>query len=134
MGPKKINHKPPGSRIFYPASFFNGASQGNRCECGFSIAFSPEQAYWVHWGAGSGTNTGEEAMALWGLLWFTKYLNIPKIHIFGDSKIIIDYVMGYAKIYQPSLHGWLYQIEQLWASFKDSTIEHIGRDFNQIAD
>lgn len=31
-------------------------------------------------------------MALWELLWSTNFLNIPTIHIYGDSKIIIDFV------------------------------------------
>lgn len=33
-------------------------------------------------GAGCGTNMKAEAMALWGLLWFTSFLSIPTIHIY----------------------------------------------------
>jgi len=73
-------------------------------------------------------------MALWGLLWFSNFLNIPKIHIYRDSKIIIDYVRGRAKLYQPTLQGWLQQITYLWNSHDDPLIQHIGRDFNQAAD
>jgi len=43
---------------------------------------------------GRGTNTKVEAMALWGLLWFSYFLDIPSIHIHGDSKIIIDQLMA----------------------------------------
>jgi len=32
------------------------------------------------------------------------------------------------------LLGWLRKIDNLWVSLRDSSIMHIGMDFNQIAD
>jgi len=73
-------------------------------------------------------------MTLWGLLWFSKSLNIPILHIFGDSNILIDYVLGWTHIYQPTLQGWLFQVQQLWISYKGPSIEHIGRERNHFVD
>jgi len=97
---RKENHKPPDPHLEYPSNFFNGAAQRNTWGCGIWIALSKELEYKVHWNEGSGTNTRAEAMSLWGLIWFTHFLNIPDIHIFGDSKIIIDHVNGCEKINQ----------------------------------
>ena len=72
-----------------------------------------EQEFWVHLGASRGTNMKVEVMALWGLLWFSSFLNFPTIHIYGDSRTIIEHVKGSIKINQPMLLGWLSQIENL---------------------
>ena len=93
--------------------FFDGVAQRNTCGCEFWIAISNELEYRIHWNAGSGTNTKAEAMALWGLLWFTNFFNIHDIHIYGDSKIIIDQENGCANINNPPLLGWLGRIDLL---------------------
>lgn len=64
-------------------------------------------------GFGCGTNTKAEVMALWNLPWFSKILNIPNLHIYGVSKILIDYVLGWAHILQFTLQGWCFQVQQL---------------------
>lgn len=123
-----------GLGILYLASFFDGAAQGGRCRCVFWIVTSLEQEYWVHWGAGRGTNMKAEAMALWGLLWFVSFLCIPSIHIYGDSQSIINHVRGITNIRQPHLQGWLKQIMNLWKTFRHISIQCIGREYNHNAD
>lgn len=88
----------------------------------------------IHWNGGSGTNTRAEEMALWGLLWFTNFLNIPDIHIYGDSKIIINKVKGSANTNNPSLFGWLGRIGLLWNQLNNSTIIRIGREKKKAVD
>lgn len=51
-----------------------------------------------------------EAMALWGMLWFAHYLDIPTLHIYGDSQTIINHVLGIPSIQQGHLMGWLRNI------------------------
>lgn len=85
-------------------------------------------------GASSGTNTKVEVMALWGLLWFTNFLDIPNLHVLDDSKIIIDYVCSQAHINKSSLQGWLKQIKSICCSLKNPTIQHISRILNSEAD
>lgn len=72
-------------------------------------------------------------MALWGVLWFTNFLGIPDIHIYGDSKIIIDQVKCGANINNPLLLGWLGRIGLLWNQLNNYTIMHIGREQNKEA-
>jgi len=67
-------------------------------------------------------------MALWGLLWFTILLDIPLIHIHGDSKVIIDHIMGSIKITNHLVLGWLTRIELLWMELNNSTIRHVDRE------
>lgn len=62
--------------IYYPTGYFDGASQDDICGCGFILYIHPELSYHVHYGAGLGTNTKAEVMALWHLSWFTHFLNI----------------------------------------------------------
>ena len=75
-----------------------------------------------------------EAVALWGLLWFIKFLDIPQVHIFGGSKCMTDHVKGENNIQQNSLQGWLRRIKGIWNTFHHPSIEHISRAHNKIAD
>lgn len=75
-----------------------------------------------------------EAVAIWGLLWFSNFLNIPFLHVHGDSKIIIDHVLGKVSIRTPFLQGWMKRIEILWKLLNNFTIQHIGRSQNMQAD
>ena len=63
-------------------------------------------------------------MALWGLLWFTNFLNIPDIHIYGDFNIIIDQVNGCASIKKPLLLGWLVGFNPIQKLFAYQFYEH----------
>lgn len=72
-------------------------------------------------------------MALWGLLWFTNFLDIQNLHVFGDSKVVIDYVCLQAHIQKSSLQGWLMQIKNIWSSLKNPTNQHMSRILNYEA-
>lgn len=120
--------------IVYPSGYFDGASQDHKCGCRFIIYIHPELSYHVHWGAGFGINTKAEVMALWGLLWSTKFLDIQNIHVLGDSKTVVDYVGAQANIHKSSLQGWLNQIKQIWSSLNHPSIQHISRNLNTEAD
>lgn len=82
--------KNPSPRDIYPATFFIGAAQRDVCGCGFWVRISKEQEFWVHWGFGRGTNMKDEIIAVWGLLFFTSYLDIPIIHIFGTQWLSLN--------------------------------------------
>jgi len=90
-------------QFLYPMGFFDGAAQRNSCACGFWIAMFADLSCTVYWNGGCGTNIMVEALALWGLLWFNNFLDNPHLHIYGDSKIIIDLVSGKASINNPML-------------------------------
>lgn len=75
-----------------------------------------------------------EAIALWGLLWFITFLDIPQVQIFGDSKCLIDHVNGNNNIQQVSLQGSLKRIKSIWNTFQNPSIQHINRTHKKIAD
>jgi len=75
---------------------------------------SKDLSYKIPWNASMGSNNKAEALAVWGILWLTSFLNIPDIHIYGDSNIIMYHVNGKAHIKQSTLLGWLREIENLW--------------------
>lgn len=49
-------------------------------------------------------------MALWDLLWFAKELSMDTIHIYGDSKSLINRVKGNTTFSPSKLEGWLNHI------------------------
>lgn len=75
-----------------------------------------------------------EVMALAGLLTFCIFCDIHFVSIYGDSKIMVDYVMGKCRINCPHLAGWMDIIMYLWGKVKGCSIQHIYRSKNQQAD
>ena len=118
----------------YPVGFFDGATQGGRCGSGFCLKLSEEQEFWIHWYGGEGTSMKAKVVAIWGLLWFIKFLDILQVQIFGDSKCLIDHVNGKNNIQQVSLQGWLRRIKSIWITFQNPSIEHINKPHNKIVD
>lgn len=77
---------------------------------------------------GNGTNMKAETIALWGLLWFTSFLDIPSLQIFGDSQALINHMLGLSSISYPHLQGRLRNIEYLKRSFQHISFHHIHWD------
>lgn len=74
-----------------------------------------------------------QAMALWGLLWFSDFLNISFLHVYRHSKMIIDHVSGKASINTSFLQGWIKRIQILWKLLNYFAIQHISRSQNMQA-
>jgi len=66
-------------------------------------------------------------MALLGLLFFVSFLNILFLSIYGDSKIIIDHVLGKYSIKNQILLGWMERIEFFWKSQNNFSIQHVDK-------
>jgi len=100
LPPKIIQHKNKKirehkiSQMSFPRDFFDGAPQNSICACSIFISMNEDHNFSIHWNGGKGTNNKAEAMALSGLLHFNTFLNIPSLQIYGDSKLIIDHVIG----------------------------------------
>ena len=77
-----------------PIAFFDGATQFNSCGCGVHIIMDEGLHYLISWNGGKGSNCMAEVMALAGLLSFCIFLDIHLVSIYGDSKIVIDHVLG----------------------------------------
>lgn len=98
------------------------------------ISIIEQLTYNLLWNEGNGTNNKVEAMVLWGLLWFTNFLNIPILHVYGDTKIIIEHVLGKTSINNLSLLGWMKRIEVFWQLQDGYSIQYIGRSQNVQVD
>ena len=83
---------------------------------------------------GPGTNTKLELLALWGLLYFSKTKNILPVKIFGDSKVIVDWVKGLHKLHIIQLNHWIRRTKELIDFFHNSSFNHIYQEQNSEAD
>ena len=70
-------------------------------------------------GAGGGTNTKEELLALWGLLTVAKMKDIGNLQVAGDSLITINWFKGVSSIKSIVLETWKRKIKALQEIFLD---------------
>ena len=68
-------------------------------------------------GCGHNTNTREELLALWALLFFAKEIGIPSLHVYGDSYVIINWDNDKETLSSLYLDGWCDNIMELKAFF-----------------
>ena len=74
---------------------------------------------------GSGTNTKGELLSLWLLLHFSLGLGLDDILVYGDSKVITDWVAEAHDINILHLSAWLKQTRLLIRSFNCIPFAHI---------
>lgn len=74
--------------------FFDGASQMGSCGCGLYIKLSSSHVIYGWFGGGEGTNTRVELLAYWGLLFMASLRKVYSLHVCGDSKAVVDWVLG----------------------------------------
>jgi len=60
-------------------------------------------------GGGCGSNTRAELIALWGLLFFASSKGVFHLMVLGDSKIIIDWIIGRTRLKFINM-GWRQKI------------------------
>lgn len=134
---RKIKDDPKGqaqAHSMLPRAYFDGAAQNGLCGCGVQNIVDDNNQYLIHWCGGMGTNSKAEASTLAGLLNFCFFLNIQAVSIFGDSKVMVDFVLGKDNIYKSHLLGWMDKINFFWRRMEGSSIHHICRAQNQQAD
>lgn len=118
----------------FPQVLFDGAAQNNSCGCGIHIIMDEYTQFLISWNGGKGSGCKAEAMALTGLLSFCFFFNIQSVSIFGDSKVMVDFVLGKIHISNPHLAGWMNRIVFLWERMEGCSIQHIYRLQNKKAD
>ena len=79
-----------------PWQYFDGVAKGDPVRCGGGIVLHLDERNNVHCkvGLGSGTNNFAKINALRLLLITTLEWGVPSLQLFGDSKIVIDWVVG----------------------------------------
>jgi len=131
---KEASIASPQALTSFPRVFFDGVEQLGLCGCGVYIIVNESSQFFIHWNGERGSNNKVEAMALAGLLFFCSFLNILSVSIFGDSKVIVDFVEKKINIFKPHLVGWLDRIKSFWDGMEGSSIHHINGAQNQQAD
>jgi ribonuclease HI len=92
--------------------FFDGTSQGHPPQCGMGVVPFLKQNHFIHlrYAPGRGTNTRAEFIALWSLLEIAIKKGIKKLQIFGNSKLVIDWVNKNAMVSDIRLRSLLQDI------------------------
>ena len=85
-------------------------------------------------GPGPCTNTKAELIRLWALLHIAQMMGIPKLRIYGDSSVIINWANGLASPSPPELLHYCGDTRKLCTCFLELTFYHIYHEFNQHAD
>lgn len=87
---------------------------------------------WLH--GGIGTNTKGELLGLWIVLFFAYWVRINLAQIVGDSLVIVTSANDAASINALALSSWMDQIKSLLGRVPGTSIIHIFRKHNSVAD
>jgi ribonuclease HI len=83
---------------------------------------------------GPGTNTREKLLGVWETLILASRLYITELQVFGDSRIVIDWLNNKGNLQVISLDCWKERIRDLNKNFSSINFSHIYRDYNKEAD
>jgi ribonuclease HI len=83
---------------------------------------------------GPGTNTRAELLGAWATLLLASRLNIDRLHLIGDSKLIINWLNQKGNLHTITLLAWIDRIRLLKCHFKELFFSHISREYNMEAD
>jgi ribonuclease HI len=115
---------------------FDGAALSNGSCCAAGGIFRTHDKRITKWylNCGVGTNTKAELMGLWATLTLATLWAIDKIHILGDSKVIIDWINQKSQLNAVNIEGWKIKTLELARNMKNSSYKHIYREHNKEAD
>lgn len=91
-----------------------------------------QNSHLLEWGPGS--NNKAEIMALWGALLAAADLQLQNINIYGDSKLVIEWITGNFTMNNPGSVGWRQRTLRLWQMLDCPPITHIYRENNTRAE
>ena len=116
--------------------WFDGAatSSGLNNRVGGVIRINEICSYKWFLNCGSGTNTRVELLGAWALLTLANRLSLKTIHIMGDFKIIIDWILGKGQLQVLSLDCWEDSITGLITTFQNISFDHVYKEENQDPD
>jgi ribonuclease HI len=120
----------------FTAGWFDGATQSNGQLSGEGgvLRINKHMVYKWTFNCGPGTNTRVERLGVWETLTLATRLHILDLQVFGDSRIIIDWLNQKGKLQAISLECWKDRIKDLNEAFRTINFTHIYRDNNKEAD
>jgi len=113
---------------------FKVESDGLQSGAGGFLRISKNSYYSWTFNRGPGTNTRAELLVVWATLHLATRLNIEDIQIFGDSKIVIDWLNNNGKLQFISLLGWKDRVRELHSTFRHISYKHTYCEHNKEAD
>lgn len=75
-----------------------------------------------------------EFSAMWTLLYYANMLDLRKMQVFGDSKVVIDWANRRVQIQVVKLQPLLNHNRNIMDEFEWSSFNHVYRKLNEIAD
>lgn len=115
-----------------PRGFFDGTSQGHpsRCGVGVVIHLSATHFFQVRYAPSRGTNSKAEFSASWTLLFMANNLNVRRLQVLGDSKVVIDCVNKKLQVLVVCLESLLQQNRDFLKDSDWISFAHIYRELN----
>jgi len=117
-----------------PWAYFDGAAQDQGCGSGIILHISESHYCHISLGLGNGTNNFAELMTLRHMLHFATSKNYRQLHIFGDSKMVINWFNCTTTCHAYSLRTILDDVLFLKSQFDLVSCTHVYRERNAAAD
>lgn len=115
----------------YLVGFFDDVVISNKCGSEAFIALDCGQYYHFYSNIGTGTNSQVEVNTLWGVLFCVKWLSLESLDVFGDTKVVIEWVNERSTLNPPMLSNWMSRIRELIGQFILVTFTHIYKEMNK---
>jgi hypothetical protein len=96
-------------------AWFDGATQRDGSLCGAGGVIKTLDATVIRWtfNCGRGTNTRAELLGAWATIMLANHLSLHRIHVLGDSKVVIDWLLNKGRLQVCSVEGWKARIKVL---------------------
>jgi ribonuclease HI len=75
-----------------------------------------------------------EGATLWALFHVTNFYNIKKLQVFGDSRMVIDWINGKLEVASPHLEAIIDEIKNEKSKLEWFEEKHIYRELNSLVD
>ena len=93
--------------IHFHVGFLDGATHNSYCGSNGWFRLCNRKQYTLSWNDGTSTHSRENTMAFFGLLWFVNRHHVNNIHIYGDSRSLIEGLLGHTNFSPPHLSCWI---------------------------
>jgi len=117
-------------------AWFDGAAQRDGMLCGAGGVIKTLDARVITWtfNCGRGTNTRAKLLGAWATIMLANHLSLHRIHVLGDSKVVIDWLLNKGILQVCSVEGCKSRIKVMLKKFQSIIFHHIFRSYNTEVD